>query len=65
MSLENRIEAFDQIGQRFKHERLDGVLIGYKIPDNLFKRLQAAAATYLSRCLPGEQFILDLGVQDG
>ena len=58
MSLEKRIRGFDHLGSRFSHERLDRVLIGYKIPDELFKRFQTAAATYISRCLPGEQYTL-------
>jgi len=59
LSLEKRIKGFNHLGNRFHHERLDNVLIGYKIPDQIFKRLQTAAAIYLSHCLPGEQFILD------
>jgi len=56
MSLEKRIKGFDRLGSRFQHKRLDKVLIGYKIPDELFRRFQIAAASYVSRCLPGEQF---------
>ena len=59
MSLQKRIKGFDKLASKFKNKRLDNLIVEYKIPDSLFKSLQTAAATYLSRCLPGEQFILD------
>ena len=59
MSLEKRIKGFDNLGERFEHNRIDKVVIEYKIPDDLFRKFQTAAALYISKCLPENQFILD------
>ena len=50
--LHRRIEGFDNLGASFPHQRLDKLLIEYKIPDNLRINLEIAALCFVNKCLP-------------
>jgi len=59
MSLQSRKKAFDLLTARFKCERPGPLLANHKIQPALFHRLQVATAIYMSKCLGGNEFILD------
>ena len=58
MSLKNREEGFDNLEKRFRCRRVSSLLLEHKINPSLFKRLQYTAATYISKCLPDNEFIV-------
>ena len=57
MSLKNRKRAFNVLKKRFRSRRVSSLLLEHKINDDLFKKLQIAAAVYISKCLPDNKFI--------
>ena len=59
MSLQNRIDAFDIFQSRFEHDRVGALLVAHKIRPDLFKKLQTAAALYISRGFSGDCYVHD------
>ena len=59
MSLKNRKKGFDNLESRFECDRVSSLLLSHQIDFELFKRLQSAASTYISKCLPGNRFITE------
>ena len=59
MDLNNRIQAFDELSNRFLCERPSRLISVYHIEKGAWKRLRIAAMLYMSKCLPGEPVVLD------
>ena len=57
MSLKERIEAFDHLSGRFENERPGPLLLAHRIRPDLFKRLQTAAALYISKGFQEDFFV--------
>ncbi len=59
MSLEGRVEAFDRLCSRFECQRPSRLIGVHRIEPLAFDRLRAAAAIYMSKCLPERRVILE------
>jgi len=59
MSLENRTEAFNELAGRVKSQRPCQLISVIQPPKAQWEKLSHAAAVYMSRCLPNDQFILE------
>jgi len=59
MSLKSRKEAFDYVSERFENNRIDDLLIEHQIHGKLFKRLQVAAAMYISKSVGDRECEVD------
>ena len=59
MSLEQRMANFDQMAKRFPATRPAPLIAVYRPSAERFRQIQVAAATYMSKCLGEERFVLD------
>ena len=57
MSLNERVEAFDHLSERFENDRPGRLLLSHQIRPDLFKRLQTAAALYISKGFQEDCFV--------
>ena len=59
MSLELRVEDYDKLCASFQCERPNPLIAVHTIESDLWQRLRLTAAIYMSKCLPGDEVILD------